>query len=106
MTEFIVAVFVVADLGTVLGGLPLSQLDRTGVALPGAIALIGVNAALPPLLDEGDDSLIDPPLNRWQTAKGLAVAAGIAGCFLLAPWPREVVALTGAGVLLRLGQSM
>jgi Na+/H+ antiporter NhaD/arsenite permease-like protein len=40
------------------------------------------------------------PLDRWQTIKGLTVALTIVGCFLFAPWPREVVALTGAGVLL------
>jgi Na+/H+ antiporter NhaD/arsenite permease-like protein len=39
-------------------------------------------------------------LDRWQTAKGLGVAVAILGAFLFAPWPREVVALTGAGVLL------
>jgi len=38
--------------------------------------------------------------DRWQTAKGLAVALLILLSFLFAPWPREVVALTGAGVLL------
>ncbi|HEY1393620.1 MAG TPA: anion transporter [Methylibium sp.] len=41
-----------------------------------------------------------PVLDRWQTAKGLAVAFVIVLCFLLTPWPREVVALTGAGFLL------
>jgi Na+/H+ antiporter NhaD/arsenite permease-like protein len=40
------------------------------------------------------------PLDRWQAGKGLAVAATVLACFLFAPWPREVVALTGAGVLL------
>ncbi|HEY2560501.1 MAG TPA: anion transporter [Caldimonas sp.] len=40
------------------------------------------------------------PLDRWQTWKGLLVASIIVACFLFAPWPREVVALTGAGVLL------
>ncbi len=39
-------------------------------------------------------------LDRWQTAKGLGVALGIVACFLLTDWPREVVALTGAGLLL------
>jgi Na+/H+ antiporter NhaD/arsenite permease-like protein len=39
-------------------------------------------------------------LDRWQTAKGLGVALAILGAFLFGPWPREVVALTGAGVLL------
>ena len=39
-------------------------------------------------------------LNHWQTIKGLTVALVIVACFLLTDWPREVVALTGAGVLL------
>lgn len=39
-------------------------------------------------------------LDRWQTAKGLTVASAIVLCFVFTPWPREVVALTGAGVLL------
>ena len=51
-----------------------------------------------------DDSASEPddatPLNRWQAGKGLAVAGIVLACFLFAPWPREVVALTGAGVLL------
>lgn len=41
-----------------------------------------------------------PVFDRWQTAKGLAVAAAVMGAFLWTPWPREVVALIGAGVLL------
>ena len=40
------------------------------------------------------------PLDLWQTIKGLTVALAIVACFLFTPWPREVVALTGAGVLL------
>jgi Na+/H+ antiporter NhaD/arsenite permease-like protein len=40
------------------------------------------------------------PLDRWQTTKGLAVATAIVLAFLFTSWPREVVALTGAGVLL------
>ncbi len=39
-------------------------------------------------------------LNRWQTAKGLAVTSAIVLCFVFTSLPREVVALTGAGVLL------
>jgi Na+/H+ antiporter NhaD/arsenite permease-like protein len=38
--------------------------------------------------------------DRWQAAKGLAVAVAVLLAFLFAPWPRDVVALTGAGVLL------
>jgi Na+/H+ antiporter NhaD/arsenite permease-like protein len=42
----------------------------------------------------------DPPFDRWQTAKGLAVAAALMAVFLLTDWPRDVAALVGAGVLL------
>jgi len=40
------------------------------------------------------------PLDRWQTSKGLGVALAVLLAFLFAPWPREVVALAGAGLLL------
>jgi Na+/H+ antiporter NhaD/arsenite permease-like protein len=42
----------------------------------------------------------EAPLDRWQTAKGLTVAAVLLMVFLFTPWPREHVALTAAGVLL------
>jgi Na+/H+ antiporter NhaD/arsenite permease-like protein len=42
----------------------------------------------------------EPVLDRWQTGKGLAVAGALLGIFLATDWPREVAALTGAGVLL------
>lgn len=45
---------------------------------------------------EADEAAFDP----WQTAKGLAVAAALLAAFLFADWPREVAALTGAGLLL------
>jgi Na+/H+ antiporter NhaD/arsenite permease-like protein len=38
--------------------------------------------------------------DRWQTGKGLAVVLALLGAFLLTDLPREVVALTGAGLLL------
>ncbi len=41
-----------------------------------------------------------PKFNRWQAAKGLMVTAAIMAAFLFAPWPRELVALGAAGVLL------
>ncbi len=59
-----------------------------------------ITATLLPLPDESDDTLIDPPFDHWQAAKGLLVAAGVVLCFVFTPWPREVVALTGAGLLL------
>jgi Na+/H+ antiporter NhaD/arsenite permease-like protein len=39
-------------------------------------------------------------LDRWQTAKGLAVATALVAVFLFSSWPREVAALIGAGLLL------
>lgn len=39
-------------------------------------------------------------LDPWQTAKGLAVASALVVAFLCTSWPREVAALTGAGLLL------
>src|ERR1041385_8210367 len=44
MTATVAAIFLVVYLGMILGGLPFLQLDRTGVALLGAIALISLNA--------------------------------------------------------------
>ena len=47
MTTTIVLIFLVVYLGMILGGLPFLQLDRTGVALLGAIALLGIDALTP-----------------------------------------------------------
>jgi Na+/H+ antiporter NhaD/arsenite permease-like protein len=47
MTTAIVVVFFLVYLGMILGGLPFLQLDRTGVALLGAIALIAMGAVGP-----------------------------------------------------------
>ena len=49
---------------------------------------------------EDERRQVPEALDRWQTAKGLAVALLIVLSFLFTPWPREVVALTGASVLL------
>ena len=38
--------------------------------------------------------------DAWQTTKGLVVAGVLLVAFLVAPWPREHMALTGAGILL------
>ena len=47
LTTIVFVVFCIVYLGMILGGLPFLQLDRTGVALLGAIALIGVEAVSP-----------------------------------------------------------
>jgi len=44
--------------------------------------------------------LHEPEFDRWQTAKGAAVLGAIVVLFLAAPWPREIVALAAAGILL------
>jgi Na+/H+ antiporter NhaD/arsenite permease-like protein len=41
-----------------------------------------------------------PAFDRWQTAKGLLLLAATVTVFLVTPWPRAVVALAAAGVLL------
>jgi Na+/H+ antiporter NhaD/arsenite permease-like protein len=48
------------------------------------------------------DAVLDeePPLDRWQTAKGLFVAGFLVIVFLVTDWPRDVAALSGAGILL------
>jgi Na+/H+ antiporter NhaD/arsenite permease-like protein len=40
------------------------------------------------------------PFKRWQTVKGLVVVGAVIAAFLFTDWPREIVALTAAGVLL------
>ncbi len=47
MTAAIVAIFLLVYLGMILGGLPFLQLDRTGAALLGAIAIVGIGALTP-----------------------------------------------------------
>src|SRR5262245_53661642 len=47
MTTAVVAVFLIVYLGMILGGLPFLQLDRTGIALLGAIAIVGIGALSP-----------------------------------------------------------
>ena len=60
--------------------------------------LQGVPDTKNPLPERREDAYatFDP----WQTAKGLAVAVALVLVFLFTSWPREVAALTGAGLLL------
>jgi Na+/H+ antiporter NhaD/arsenite permease-like protein len=41
-----------------------------------------------------------PPFSPWQTGKGLLVLALVTGAFLGTPWPRELVVLAAAALLL------
>lgn len=47
MTTTVLLVFLLVYLGMILGALPYLQLDRTGIALLGAIAIVGVGALTP-----------------------------------------------------------
>ena len=47
MTATVIAIFAIVYLGMILGGLPFLQLDRTGIALLGAIALVAVGDVTP-----------------------------------------------------------
>jgi len=47
VTTAVVIVFLLVYLGMILGGLPFLQLDRTGIALLGAIAIVGIGALSP-----------------------------------------------------------
>jgi Na+/H+ antiporter NhaD/arsenite permease-like protein len=81
-------------------------------ALPPAVAGCAVTWAIIALLYRGrwhcppvELEAGAPAFNRWQSSKGLVVVAVVVAVFLLAPVPREVVALAAAGVLL-LSRSM
>jgi Na+/H+ antiporter NhaD/arsenite permease-like protein len=50
--------------------------------------------------DSAPDDAHAIPVDRWQVTKGLAVVVGIVLAFLFTPWPRDVVALVGAGALI------
>ena len=63
---------------------------------PGARAGVPESAPSVPVPVQMDGE----PFDRWQTAKGLAVATALMGVFLFTDWPRDVAALVGAGVLL------
>ena len=40
------------------------------------------------------------PLDRWETAKACLVTAAVIAAFVFSPWPRELIALAAAAVLL------
>jgi Na+/H+ antiporter NhaD/arsenite permease-like protein len=58
------------------------------------------DAGAPPAAAESDAPDAAPAFDAWQTYKGLAAAALLLFAFLLDEWPRELLALTAAGVML------
>lgn len=106
--------------GTIIGG-PQNMIAAQGlgvsfdgfmrVALPPALASLPVVWGVVALLHRGkwrlDGAAAAPtaaappaPLNVTETAKAAAVALGVVAAFVLTDWPRELVALGGASVLL------
>lgn len=111
----------VGSAATLIGN-PQNRLigETLGLSFPGylrtasvpVVASLGITWALTMLLAPRDafsdaagaperrtrprEELLDP----WQTAKGLAVTTGLCVTFLLSSWPRDLLALGGAGVLL------
>jgi Na+/H+ antiporter NhaD/arsenite permease-like protein len=57
----------------------------------------GLTGSAPPVVAVTPDA---PDLDRWQAAKGLAVAVVLLGVFLFSNWPHDVASLVGAGRLL------
>jgi Na+/H+ antiporter NhaD/arsenite permease-like protein len=45
-------------------------------------------------------AIAEQPFSRWQSTKGIIVLSTLVVLFLVSPWPRDVAALAGAGVLL------
>jgi Na+/H+ antiporter NhaD/arsenite permease-like protein len=50
--------------------------------------------------DWGPIDVEAPAYDRWQTLKGMVVTIALVAAFLFTTWPRELVALAAAGVLL------
>jgi Na+/H+ antiporter NhaD/arsenite permease-like protein len=73
-----------------------------GLVLSWIVIVLHVRGRWEPMACPGGMPPSEPsePLDRWQTTKGLLVALVILLAFLFTSWPREVVALTGAGILL------
>jgi Na+/H+ antiporter NhaD/arsenite permease-like protein len=74
-------------------------------ALPVALSLLGLWFWLRRDLSSSPSQIVPHPveglaLDRWQSAKGLAVALVLLLVFVLTDWPRDVSALVGAGLLL------
>ena len=75
-------------------------------AVPTALGLVAVWAVICRRFSgrwQLETSLPDQPVrpfNGWQTAKGIAVLLALVITFLVNGWPREVVALAAAGILL------
>lgn len=87
--------------------LHLGFLSYLGLALPVVILSLAVCWLVLVVLQKGQwlahtpiPAVETPAFSRYQATKGLVVLAAVVLAFCFAPWPREVVAVTAAGLLL------
>jgi Na+/H+ antiporter NhaD/arsenite permease-like protein len=116
---FLLALACAANVGSAatLIGNPQNMLIGQALALPfagyllagGVPAFVGlaiVHRVVRPFLRAAPAPAAEPPaiaapaFDRWQSAKGGLVLGALVLAFLVAPWPRELVALAAAGLLL------
>ncbi|HSF22014.1 MAG TPA: anion transporter [Burkholderiales bacterium] len=92
----ILAVFFVVYLGMILGGLPFLQLDRTGVALLGAIALVSIGALT---LEEAWAAIHAPTLILLFAFMVISAQLRLGGFYTWVTWRLGSVPLPPAGLL-------
>jgi len=92
----IVAVFFVVYLGMILGGLPFLQLDRTGVALLGAIALVSIGALT---LEEAWGAIHAPTLILLFAFMVISAQLRLGGFYTWVAWRLGALPLPPAGLL-------
>jgi len=92
----IIAVFFIVYLGMILGGLPFLQLDRTGVALLGAIALVSVGALT---LEEAWAAIHAPTLILLFAFMVISAQLRLGGFYTWVTWRLGAAPLPPAGLL-------
>jgi Na+/H+ antiporter NhaD/arsenite permease-like protein len=102
MTTTIVIIFLIVYLGMILGGLPFLQLDRTGVALLGAIAMISFDAVT---LEEAAEAVHLPTIILFFSFMVLSAQMRLGGFYGwvtrgLAALPHSPAGLLGAMMLI------
>ena len=96
MDAAVIAVFFVVYLGMILGGLPFLQLDRTGVALLGAIALVSIGALT---LEEAWSAIHAPTLILLFAFMVISAQLRLGGFYTWVAWRMGTLPLPPAGLL-------
>src|SRR5487761_2804030 len=97
MPTIIFVVFCIVYLGMILGGLPFLQLDRTGIALLGAITLIGIGAVSP---EAAAKSVHLPTLILLFSSMVVSAQMPLVVAALSAVFSNDIVCLAVAPVLI------